>query len=69
MGSGTSVKTALEEVGTVEGYYAANMAYNLAKKFNIEMPIISECYSILYENKDVKTALYDLMSRPGRSEC
>lgn len=69
VGSGVDVKTALREVGTVEGYYAAEMAYKLAIKYNIEMPIISECYSILYENKDVRTALYDLMSRPGRSEC
>lgn len=68
VGRGISVQTALEEVGTVEGYYATEMAYNLAKNYNIEMPIIAECYAILYENKDVKTALYDLMSRPGRSE-
>ena len=68
VGSGESVETALKEVGTVEGYYAAEMSYELAKKYNIEMPIISECYAILYENKDARLALYDLMSRPGRSE-
>lgn len=68
VGSGVSVKTALEEVGTVEGYYAAEMAYKTAQQYNIEMPIISECYAILYENKDVNTALRDLMNRPGRSE-
>ncbi len=68
VGSGVSVETALKEVGTVEGYYASEMAYDLAKKYSIEMPIIGECYAILYENKDVRTALYDLMSRPGRSE-
>lgn len=68
VGRGESVETALREVGTVEGYYASEMAYKLSQKYNIEMPIIRECYAILYENKDVKTALYDLMSRPGRSE-
>ena len=68
VGSGETVETALKEVGTVEGYYASEMSYQLAQKYNIEMPIISECYAILYENKDVKSALYDLMSRPGRSE-
>ncbi len=68
VGSGVPVKTALAEVGTVEGYYASELAYSLSQKYNIEMPIIGECYAILYENKDVKNALYDLMSRPGRSE-
>jgi len=68
VGSGESVESALKEVGTVEGYFASEMSYELAKKYNIDMPIISECYAILYENKNVKTALYDLMSRPGRSE-
>ncbi len=68
VGSGESVETALREVGTVEGYYASEMAYKLSQQYNIEMPIIRECYAILYENKDVRTALYDLMSRPGRSE-
>jgi len=68
LGNGQSVKTAMEEVGTVEGYYASKLAFELANKYNIEMPIIRECYAILYENKDVKMALYDLMKRPGRSE-
>ena len=68
VGSGTPIKQALDEVGTVEGYYAADLAYKLSKKYKIEMPIIDECYAILYENKDVKDVLTDLMSRPKRSE-
>ncbi len=68
LGNGQTVETAMEEVGTVEGYYASKLAFELANKYNIEMPIIRECYAILYENKDVKMALYDLMKRPGRSE-
>ncbi len=68
VGSGESVETALKEVGTVEGYYASEMAYELAQKYNIDIPIINECYEILYKNKDAKDALYDLMMRPGRSE-
>ncbi len=68
IGSGVSVKAALEEVGTVEGYYAAEMAYKTALKYKIEMPIINEIYLALYENKDIKSAVFDLMSRPGRSE-
>lgn len=68
VGSGTPIKQALDEVGTVEGYYAADLAYKLSKKYKIEMPIIDECYAILYENKDVKDVLTDLMRRPKRSE-
>lgn len=68
VGSGTPVIEALSEVGTVEGYYAAELAYSLAKKYKIEMPITEECYAILYENKDVKDVPNDLMRRPKRSE-
>ena len=68
VGTGVSVADALQQVGTVEGYYAALMAYQLAKKYKIEMPIIEECYAVLYEGKDVRNALIDLMRRPKRSE-
>lgn len=68
LGQGVSVKDALEQVGTVEGYYAAEMAHKLSLKYGIELPIISECYAVLYEGKDIRQALSDLMGRPGRSE-
>lgn len=32
------------------------------------MPITDAIYQVLYENKDVKTAIRDLMQREGRSE-
>lgn len=68
LGQGVSVKDALQQVGTVEGYYAAEMAHKLSLKYGIELPIISECYAVLYEGKDIKQALSELMGRPGRSE-
>ncbi len=68
LGKGVSVEQALEEVGTVEGYFATEMAHGLSLKYGIELPIISECYAVLYEGKGVKQALLDLMERPGRSE-
>lgn len=68
VGSGTEIKTALEEVGTVEGYYAAEMAYELGQKYNIELPIINECYAVLYQGKDVSEVPMDLMMRPNKSE-
>ncbi len=68
VGSGTSVKDALAEVGTVEGYYAAEIAYKLGKKYNVELPIIRECYAVLYEGKPVNESVNNLMNRPSRSE-
>lgn len=68
VGQGMPIADALAEVGTVEGYFAADMANALSKAYNIEMPIINECYAIMYENKTPKEAVYDLMRRPSRSE-
>lgn len=68
IGSGVSIKEALEAVGTVEGYYAAEMAYELAKRYKIELPVIEECYKVLYQNRDVNEVIPSLMSRPNRSE-
>lgn len=68
VGSGVAVKDALSEVGTVEGYYAAEIAYKLGLKYNVELPIIRECYSVLYEGGNVEESVKRLMNRPSRSE-
>ncbi len=68
LGSGVAIQKALEEVGTVEGYYATEMIYNLSRKYNVELPIINECYAVLYKGKDVIQSVPDLMRRPIRSE-
>lgn len=68
IGSGVSVKEALETVGTVEGYYAAENVYKLGKKHGVEMPITEQCYRILYENATPLEALKNLMNRPKKSE-
>lgn len=68
VGSGIDIKTALEEVGTVEGYYATEMAYELAKKQGVELPIINECYALLYEGKPVNEVVKSLMTRPQKNE-
>ena len=70
VGSGVNPDVALKEVGmTVEGYHATKTAYLLAKKFGVEMPITEECYSILYQNSSVSSALDRLMKRPKCDEC
>ncbi len=68
VGQGTDVNTALEKVGTVEGYYAAEIAHDLAKKYGVEMPICEECYNILYKGSTAMDAIRNLMTRPGKDE-
>lgn len=69
LGLGLSVDEALAKVGkTVESYYAAAAAKALADKYNVQMPIISECYDILYCGADIKSVPARLMNRLGKSE-
>ena len=68
VGSGVDIQTALKEVGTVEGYYATEMAYEIAKKQGVELPIINECYALLYGGKPVNEVVKSLMSRPQKNE-
>lgn len=68
VGGGMDVKKALETVGTVEGYYAAKNAHLLCEKYSVEMPILQECYKVLYKNKDVRDTVTYLMNRPQRAE-
>ena len=69
IGQGLSPKEAIERVGmTVEGCIATESAYHLAKKNGVPMPIVEELYKVLYEEKDIKLALADLMDRPQRHE-
>lgn len=63
VGRGVPVKKALEIVGTVEGYFATETAYALAKEYDTYMPIISECYEVLYKGENVKQAIERLMCR------
>ncbi len=64
VGGGMSVGEALETVGTVEGYYAAKNAYQLSEKYGVSMPIIFECYNVLYNGKNVHDVVSGLMNRP-----
>ena len=68
VGSGVPVEQALSEVGTVEGYYATLMAYQLGKKYGVELPIINSCYKILYEGYSPELAVKELMTRPKKQE-
>lgn len=68
VGKGKKIKDALAEVGTVEGYHAANLAYKLSQKEEIELPIIESIYNILYKDCGVAEEIKKLMTRPVGSE-
>ena len=69
IGQGKPVAQALEEIGAVvEGYYAAANARTLAQKAGVEMPIAQAAYEVLYEGRDPKLVVTDLMGRAKRSE-
>lgn len=68
VGKGVSVEKALEEVGTVEGYYAAKMAYELSLKHDVYAPIITTCYELLYNGISITDIVKELMTRPFKEE-
>jgi glycerol-3-phosphate dehydrogenase (NAD(P)+) len=53
----------------VEGVATTRSAKDLARKYDVEMPIASEIYRVLYENKDPNRAVNDLMTRAAKKEC
>ena len=65
---GLSIQEVLKEVGTVEGYFAAASAKAFAQEHDVYMPITEQCYAIMYENKDVSTAIKSLLGGPGKDE-
>lgn len=69
IGKGTPPQQAVKEVGmVVEGYYAAANAKVLADKLGVEMPITAAAYQVLYEGKDPKTVVVELMTRDKKHE-
>lgn len=69
IGEGMTAKEAVEKVGmTVEGYKTTQAAYRLAQRQGIDMPIVTECYHVLFEDKDPKQAINDLMGRRKKHE-
>lgn len=68
IGKGVASTDAIKQVGMVEGYPATAAAYKIANQYNVEMPITEQCYHVLYEGKNPRQALYDLMERPKQHE-
>ena len=69
IGQGKSMQEAMDEVKmVVEGVYSAKAAAKLAKKYDVSMPIVEQVNKILFEGKDPKVAVEDLMLRSMKSE-
>ena len=69
IGEGVGVEDAIGRVGTVEGYPAAKVAMELSERYQVEMPIMRQCYRICYEGLGARQALAELVRRPLRDEC
>lgn len=64
IGQGKSLEETLEEVKmVVEGITATEVAYEVSKKLNVDMPITSSIYSILHSNLNPNEVVIDLMMR------
>ena len=69
IGKGERYEDAMKEVGqVVEGVYAAKAAKALGEKYKVELPIVKEVNAILFEGKEPKDAVSELMLRDRRSE-
>ena len=69
LGEGKKLKEILAGMQMVaEGVETSRSAYQLAQKHGVTAAIITEIYKMLFEDKDPKQALEDLMSREAHEE-
>jgi glycerol-3-phosphate dehydrogenase (NAD(P)+) len=69
LGRGRKLDEILNQMHMVaEGVKTTLSAYQLANKLGVKMPITEQMYQILYEDKDPKLAVADLMRRALTSE-
>jgi len=69
IGKGYSMDEAMKEVKmVVEGVYSAKAAMGLAKKYNVQLPIIEQVNAVLFDNKPAAEAVKELMLRDKKME-
>ena len=69
MGQGKTLEEARNQIGMViEGVDNIEVAYELAKKYNVDMPIVNAVYDMLYNNLSPKEGVTMLMTRNKKSE-
>ena len=70
LGKGKTLDEILSAMGMVvaEGVPTAKGIRTLAQQAKVEIPIIDEIYSVLYENRPAKDAIISLMTRSAKNE-
>lgn len=69
IGKGYSIDEAKKQIGmTIESIDNIDVAHELAKKYNVEMPIVNAVYDVLYNGLDAKDAVDNLMTRDLKEE-
>lgn len=69
IGQGFTMQEAIKQVNmVVEGVPTTKAGYALMKKYNVDMPILSAIYEVLFEEKPVKETIRKLMSRDKKDE-
>ncbi len=69
IGQGYTMQQAMDKVKmVVEGVYSAKAAIALAKKYEVDMPIIEEVNKVLFDNKPARDGVNELMLRDKKSE-
>ncbi|PIQ89745.1 MAG: glycerol-3-phosphate dehydrogenase [Candidatus Omnitrophica bacterium CG11_big_fil_rev_8_21_14_0_20_42_13] len=69
VGRGKKLKDIISRMNMVaEGVPTVKSAYELSKKYKVDMPITKEVYAVLYKNKSPLRAVDDLMKRRMKEE-
>lgn len=69
LAKGLTLEQALEEIGqAVEGVKTAQVAVKIAKQYQVEVPIITQVYRIIFEKIDIQQAVESLLMREQKAE-
>lgn len=69
LGAGKKIKDVLAGMEMVaEGVDTAQSVHQISERFDVELPIMNEVYKVLFENKDPKQAVSDLLARGVKEE-
>ena len=69
IGQGESLDRVLSGMVMVaEGVRTTRAAVELGRKYDVELPIIESVHQLLFEDRDPREAIVELMTRPLRQE-
>lgn len=69
LGQGRALQQILEEMTMIaEGVATCRAAHQLGREMQVDLPIVNKMFEVLYEAKDPRRAIRELMERPLTSE-